>query len=92
MENNSEFKLIDGTFSAKEAEQVLNKLFNYKIDYHKREDFSNHIRFNKDIEHSKKRINELIETKEALQKLLSVAKTNKFNLVINSTIVIGIEK
>lgn len=92
MENNSEFKLIDGTFSAAEAEQVLTKLFNYKIDYHNREDFSNHIRFNKDIEHSKKRVNELIETKEAVRKLLSEAKENKVNLVINSTIVVSLEK
>lgn len=91
MNKKEEFKLIDGVFSASDAEQVLTKLFNYKIDYHNREDFSNHIRFNKDIEHSKKRISELIETKEAIQKLLSDAKANKLNLVINSTIAISIE-
>ena len=69
MENNKEYKLIDGTFSAEEADNILSALFNYKIDYHNREDFSNHIRFNKDIEHSKKRVSELIETKEAIKKL-----------------------
>lgn len=92
MENNKEYKLIDGTFSAEEADNILSALFNYKIDYHNREDFSNHIRFNKDIEHSKKRVSELIETKEAIKKLLSDAKTNKLNLVISSTIAIKIEE
>ena len=66
------------------------QLFNYKIDYHNREDFSNHIRFNKDIEHSKKRINELTETKNAIKKLLSDAKAKGINLVINSTIAINL--
>lgn len=92
MENNKEYKLIDGTFSAEEADNILSALFNYKIDYHNREDFSNHIRFNKDIEHSKKRVSELIETKEAIKKLLSDAKTNKLNLVISSTIAIKIDE
>jgi hypothetical protein len=90
MENNSEYKLIDGIFSGEEAEKVLTALFNYKIDYHTREDFSNHIRFNKDIEHSKKRINELTETKDAIKKLLSDAKAKGINLVINSTIAISV--
>jgi hypothetical protein len=92
MENKKEYKLIDGVFSAEDADKVLVALFNYKIDYHNREDFSNHIRFNKDIEHSKKRITELIESKEAINKLLSESKANNFNLVINSTIAISIEK
>lgn len=92
MENNLDYKLIDGIFSAKEAESVLTALFNYKIDYHNREDFSNHIRFNKDIEHSKKRITELIETKNAIKKLVTDAKAKGINLVINSTIVISEEK
>ena len=48
------YKLIDGTFSVEEAEKILTMLFNYKIDFHNREDFSNHVRFNKNIETLKK--------------------------------------
>lgn len=51
--NNKEFTLIDGTFSVEDADQILTALLNYKIDYHNREDFSKHVRFNRDIEHSK---------------------------------------
>lgn len=92
MENIQNFKLIDGTFTSEDAEKVLTALFNYKIDYHNREDFSNHIRFNKDIEHSKKRITELTKTKEAIQLLVAKSKSDNFNLVINSTVTISLEK
>lgn len=91
MENKKEYKLIDGTFTLEEAENVLNALFNYKIDYHNREDFSNHIRFNKNIEHSKKRIQELTETKDAIKKMILGMKSDKKNLIINSTITISLE-
>lgn len=86
MENNKEYKLIDGIFTSEEAERVLSTLFNYKIDYHNREDFSNHIRFNKDIEHSKKRIKELNETKDAIKELIKLSKLKNTNLTIHSII------
>lgn len=92
MDNAQEYKLIDGIFTSEEAEKVLTALFNYKIDYHNREDFSNHIRFNKDIEHSKKRIAELTATREAIQQLIANSKSENFNLVINSTVTISLEK
>jgi len=92
MENNQEFKLIDGTFSIEDADRVLTNLLNYKIDYHKKEDFSNHIRFNKDIEHSKKRIQELTETKEEIKNLIKNSKSEDIKFVIKSTISIELEK
>lgn len=91
MNNSHEYKLIDGTFSAEEAGKVLTALINYKIDYHSREDFSNHIRFNSNIEHSKKRIVELIATKEAIASLVSQDKSLKQNFVISGTISIRLE-
>lgn len=92
MENNQEYKLIDGIFSADEADKILTTLLNYKIDYHNREDFSNHIRFNKDIEHSKKRIQELTETKEQIKNLIKNSKSEDINFVIKSNISIELEK
>ena len=90
MEN--EFKLIDGVFSAEEAINILTALFNYKIDYHSREDFSNHVRFNKDISHSKNRILGLSEAKKAMRKMIENSKSSNGNLVINSIITIRLEK
>ncbi len=91
MENNQDFKLIDGTFSGEDTEKIVTALINYKIDYHSREDFSNHIRFNKSIEHSKKRIQELIETKESIKKLLANSKSKDIKFVIKSNISIELE-
>ena len=75
MKTVEKYKLIDGTFSVEEAEKILTMLFNYKIDFHNREDFSNHVRFNKNIENSKKRILELIETKDDIKKSLADLKS-----------------
>ena len=64
MEKEQDFKFIDGVFTFDDADKLLIALLNYKIDYHNREDFSNHIRFNQEMAHSKVRIQELIATKD----------------------------
>ena len=92
MEKNSTFTLINGKFSAEEAEDILILLFNYKIDYHNREDFSNHIRFNKDLSHSKKRIAELTEARDEIKKLLKNHQFDSSQLDIQSSITIRFEK
>lgn len=86
-----EFKLIDGTFSAEDAEKMLMTLFNYKIEYHSRDDFSKYIRFNRDPKHSNKRIEELNHTKTSITELLSKSKMDNRNLIINSVITIRLE-
>lgn len=89
MKNEQVFKLIDGVFTPEEAGKVLTALINSKINHHNLEDFSNHIRFNNDLSHSKKRVVELNEAKEKIKNLLEVAEANGLNLVVNSTIEIS---
>ena len=91
MKDNTEFKLIDGVFSLEDADRVLTTLINYKIDYHNREDFSNHIRFNKDIEHSKKRIQELTETKDQIKNIINNSKLGDPKFIIKGNITIELE-
>jgi len=91
MKNNTEFKLIDGVFSLEDADRVLTTLINYKIDYHNREDFSNHIRFNKDIENSKKRIQELTETKDQIKNIINNSKLGDPKFIIKGNITIELE-
>lgn len=91
MQDSNNFKLIDGFFTAEEATQVLTALINYKIDYHNREDFSNHIRFNKNPEHSKIRVAQLLESKKFLHSLLTNANENNLKLKIDGTITITVE-
>ena len=92
MQDLNTFKLIDGIFTAEEATHVLTALINYKIDYHNREDFSNHIRFNKNPEHSNKRVAQLIESKKTIQDLLTLTNDKNFKLKIDGTVIITIEE
>lgn len=92
MKNETVFKLINGVFSQEEATNVLTALFDYKIDYHIKEDFSNHIRFNQDITHSEKRIQELKEAKQTIKKMIEHLKPDTTKLVIKSNIIISFEK
>lgn len=92
MENNLNYKLIDGTFSVEETEKILTTLFNYKIDYHNREDFSNYVRFNENIRSSKNRIEELKNTQQEIQKMMNEIKNQDLKLVIKGTIAITLEK
>lgn len=92
MKKNQEIKLIDGLFSVEDADKVITKLINYKIDYHIREDFSNHIRFNNNIEQSNKRVQELNDTLIAFKKMIKENTNNSVNLKIESFISIEIEE
>lgn len=92
MKQNQTFTLIDGIFSVDDAKDILIMLFNYKIDYHNREDFSNHIRFNKDLSHSQIRIAELMNSRDNLTKMLNNKDLKSAKLIINSTITVSIEQ
>lgn len=92
MKNNQEIKLIDGIFSVKDADKVITKLINYKIDYHIREDFSNHIRFNNNIEHSNIRVEELNQTIIAFKRFIKEHSNNSVKFKIKSFISIEQEE
>jgi hypothetical protein len=92
MEKGQDFKFIDGVFTFDDADKLLIALLNYKIDYHNREDFSNHIRFNQEMTHSKVRIQELIATKDEIKQVIASAKEKNKKLVINSTLTIRLEE
>ena len=87
MENKElNFKLIDGEFSAEEAQKILMSLINNKIDFHSLFAFSNHIRFNGDVNGSKRRIEELTKTREEIIEVTKKANIEGYNFSIKSTI------
>jgi hypothetical protein len=92
MEKAQDYKFIDGVFTVDDADKLLIALLNYKIDYHNREDFSNHIRFNQEMAHSKVRIQELIATKDEIKQVIASAKEKNKRLVIHSTLTIHLEE
>lgn len=73
MNTTTHYPIIDGTFTAAEASEVLLALFQSKIDYHSREKHSNHERFGKDPTHSEKRLQQLIDLQKALTQVLADA-------------------
>ena len=92
MENKSQHKLIEGIFAPKEAKTLLNSLINNKISFHSLEDFSSQIRFNKDTDHSKKRIEELNTMMTLIDKVIHQAETGKHTLDIECVIKISVNK
>ncbi|MGL2965831.1 hypothetical protein [Flavobacterium sp. XGLA_31] len=81
-----EFQLIDSTFTPDDANSILVSLIRNKINYHKLDDFSNHIRYDRDRAHSKKRIEALLKTKEELQEFIAAAKQKGVNVIVTSSI------
>lgn len=81
-----EYKLIDGEFSPDDAKKVLLSILNSKINFHNLLSFSNHIRFNNDINTSKNRIEELNNTKTAILELIEKATKENLTFKIKSNI------
>lgn len=91
MDNIKEFKLVDGTFNVNDAQDVLLGLFEYKIQFHKRNKISNEERYGMQDDNSKQRAKELQMTKsEILDWIKSLENSNK-KLVISSSITVETE-
>ena len=86
----NEYKLVDGEFSAEEAQKIIMSLINSKIDFHNLIAFSNHIRFNNDANASKKRIEELTASKDEIIDLIKNGNQDGHHFRIKSTISIEV--
>lgn len=83
MENNHQFKLIDGNFDIDDAGRILNALVGNKIKFHNVESFRIQERHNGDVAHSEKRVKELTAVKSDLKELIEYAKENNLDFKIN---------
>lgn len=92
MKNESQHKLIEGVFAPNEAKNLLNSLIDNKISFHSLEDFSNQIRFNKDTNHSKKRIEELNKMKTLIDKVINQAEIGNHILEIECLVKISVKE
>ncbi|TDE29278.1 hypothetical protein E0I61_08935 [Flavobacterium ranwuense] len=82
--------LIEGNFSDVEAREVLIPIFSSKINFHKIKNWSSQERFGEDDEIAQKRIPELKNEIEKLQKILSEAKAKNKRLLVSSQISISL--
>jgi len=84
----SKFKLIDGTFTVKEAREIIITLLETKIQYHSRENFSNEIRYGTTHDNSLNRREQLIAVKKEFLALVEGMEHDS-ELQINSEISIS---
>lgn len=84
--NHSSGELIYGEYSIDEALEIIENLFFSKIDFHKRKDFSNEIRFGYPHEQSRKRIQELSASFESLKQNILSHKSPEQTIRIQSQI------
>jgi hypothetical protein len=86
----NEYKLVNGVFSAEEAQKIIMSLINSKIDFHNLNAFSDFIRHNSAADDSKSRIEELIQTREDIIKLIQEAEKKGKKLSIKSNISVAL--
>ena len=82
--NHNVYELINGDFTIEEALDVLNNLISSKIDFHKKKNFSNEIRFGSNDEHSIRRIDELVKCRKAILEYLYADKDFKKNKIYST--------
>jgi len=66
-----QFKLIDSTYPAEEAKEVILSLVNDKINFLQKKIFSHEIRFELDTPHLKQRVTELKQEVQELKEILN---------------------
>jgi hypothetical protein len=84
-------KLINGQFSANDAHEILMDLYTKNIQFNKVKNFSSQIRFGNDDQNALKRVEELKENLANISSIISQAKSQNKNLVIDSFVEIKYE-
>lgn len=90
MEKINNYKLIDGTFKASDASQILLEIINNKINYHNLQAFLIKEKFDGDVSHSEKRVKQLIKMGKSLKKMLESAEKKGLNVKITCPIEIEV--
>jgi hypothetical protein len=85
-------KLIDGTFDAQEAKEILISLLSHKINFHNIKNLSWGEHFGRSNQQSIVRIEELRKDRERISEVLDVASKNNHKVNIHSTIEIQVTK
>lgn len=86
MNTTEPIRLIDGTFAAEEAREILLNLFNYKINFHELKNFSSWERNGMSHPHSSARLPELKTDRDRIAAIISEAIASGDELVVLSTV------
>lgn len=83
--------LIKGTFDPKEALEIIEHLFNEKINFHEIKNFSSVIRFGEENKSSISRMEELRKSKEVVKSIIKNAEEQGKSLTIQSLVSVKIK-
>ncbi|MFQ3296916.1 MAG: hypothetical protein ACI9JT_000690 [Polaribacter sp.] len=90
---NKQLKLIEGSFSKREALNIVNNIVDVKINFHKLERLSKREgNVNDACTYDNTRITALLEDKAYIKEFLMSLEANGANIKISSTIHISVEK
>ncbi len=84
------FKLVEGTFSPEDAQEILLNLFSTKINFHQLKNFSAQERFGKDDALAQKRMPQLTRSIELLKQIIDKAKSKNKRLIVGSEVNIAL--
>ena len=84
------FKLVEGTFNAKDTEEILLTLIEQKIKFHELKSFSNEVKTGKKHAESLQKVEELNNTRKKIKELVSSDANKSSSFSILSTINIEI--
>ncbi|HAE36173.1 MAG TPA: hypothetical protein DCG22_10300 [Bacteroidetes bacterium] len=90
MNRTEQYTLIDGTFDAAEAGDILYDLFSFKINYHERKNFSSQERFGVDDANAVRRLPELRQTLKQIREHVASAVAADKKLIVHSEVLITI--
>jgi predicted S18 family serine protease len=91
MTKSENFKLIEGTFSYDEANEIIKNIFNAKIQFHELKNFSSKERLGKEDERAVMKINQLKIELEKFKSMLKVKENKQNKVVVSSSINISFE-
>lgn len=91
MKQSENLRLIEGTFTYDEANEIIKNIFNAKIQFHELKNFSSKERLGKEDELAKKKINQLKIELEKFKNMLKVKENSLNKVVVSSTINISFE-
>jgi hypothetical protein len=85
-EDRTELELIKGNFKAEDAKDLLHKLIDYKINYHRVKSLEHELRFGTKDAHAKTRIKQLKSSKGKLEALINKALKENLDFELDATI------
>ena len=80
------FKLVDGTFTQKEASEILLNLYRNKLQFHQMKQFSSQERLGHDDVNAIHKIQQLQSAIDMISEILKSAKDSNQDVVIESNV------